>query len=180
MNWKAARPAIHISFDIDDTLVCGPTVPTEQVVPLWYLRRCAEQPRRGCRALMHALALRGCRIWVYTTSGRSPRYLRGWFRRMGIRLEGVVNQSRHEEVVGRRGPSKYPPAFFIGLHVDDSPGVAIEGEAHGFRVILVSPDDERWTERILDAVDAILHPSGTPLSRVHHVPDVRAAISCAP
>ena len=81
---------------------------------------------------------------------------------MGVRLEGVVNQDRHEEVVGRRGPSKYPPAFGIGLHVDDSPGVAMEGEAHGFRVVVVSPDDERWAGRVLEAVDAILQSRPAP------------------
>ena len=81
---------------------------------------------------------------------------------MGMRLEGVVNQCRHEEVVGHRGPSKYPPAFGIGLHVDDSPGVAMEGEAHGFRVVVVSPEDERWTGRVLEAVDAILQSRPAP------------------
>ena len=162
MARNKTQPAIRISFDIDDTLVCGPAVPTETLVQTWSRRRHPEQPRRGCRALMHALAKRGCRIWVYTTSGRSSDYLQSWFRRMGITLDGVVNQARHQKVVGRGGPSKYPPAFLIGLHVDDSPGVAMEGEAHRFRVVVVSPDDERWTERVLEAVDEILSMQSIP------------------
>jgi hypothetical protein len=40
--------------------------------------------------------------------------------------------------------------------VDDSPGVAIEGRTHGFRVVLVSPHDERWTEQVLHGVDEVL------------------------
>jgi hypothetical protein len=146
---------MHISFDIDDTLVCGPKVPTESFVPRWYRGRYPEPLRRGSRALMHALVDRGCKLWIYTTSRRSPQYLRGWFRSGGIRLEGVVNLCRHEETVGHRGPSKYPPAFGIALHVDDSVGVAMEGAAHGFRVLVVSPDDEHWADRVLTAVDAI-------------------------
>ena len=51
-----------------------------------------------------------------------------------------------------RLPSKYPPAFGIDLHVDDSEGVRMEGDEHGFRVVVVRPDDENWIQRVLDAV----------------------------
>ena len=93
---------------------------------------------------------------MYTTSYRPPRYLRGWFRSFGVRLYDVVNQDRHECVVGRYGPSKYPPAFAIDLHIDDSEGVAEEGRMHGFSVVVVRPGDPQWTTRILETVDARL------------------------
>ena len=51
-----------------------------------------------------------------------------------------------------RLPSKLPPAFGIDLHVDDSEGVRLEGVRHGFRVVVVRPDDQHWTRRVLDAV----------------------------
>ena len=53
--------------------------------------------------------------------------------------------------------SKYPPAFGIDLHVDDSEGVGMEGKQHRFRVIVVSPADPEWTTRILDGIQAISH-----------------------
>ncbi len=49
----------------------------------------------------------------------------------------------------------YPPAFGIDLHVDDSEGVRLEGEEHGFHVVVVRPDDERWTKRVLDAAEQV-------------------------
>jgi hypothetical protein len=55
-------------------------------------------------------------------------------------------------VVGRQGPSKYPPAFGIDLHVDDSEGVAEEGRRHRFAVVVVSPRDPDWAARVLAAV----------------------------
>jgi hypothetical protein len=146
---------MRISFDIDDTLVCGPGVPTEQFVP-WLLRwRYREKLRRGTRDLMHELVRRRCDVWIYTTSLRASRRLRGWFASFGVRLGGVVNLRRHEEVVGCRGPSKYPPAFGIDLHIDDSPGVADEGRRHGFRVLLVSPHDFQWATRVLAAAEQL-------------------------
>jgi hypothetical protein len=144
---------MRISFDIDDTLVCGPAVPAEQLVPWWRRWQYPELLRRGTQSLMQDLLRRQCDLWLYTTSYRSPRYLRGWFRSLGIRLGGVVNQYLHERIVGRQGPSKYPPAFGIDLHVDDSAGVWLEGKRHHFAVVVVSPSGTDWASRVLEAVE---------------------------
>ncbi|MDG4557831.1 MAG: hypothetical protein P9F19_10670 [Candidatus Contendobacter sp.] len=103
---------------------------------------------------MTALIRRRCKIWIYTSSSRCPRYLKSWFASFGISVEGVVNLDRHERTVGLRGPSKFPPAFGIDLHVDDSPGVAMEGADHRFPVLVVTPGDSGWVERVLSEVDA--------------------------
>jgi hypothetical protein len=144
---------MRVSFDIDDTLVCSPGVPTEQHLQRWWRLWYAERLRLGTQSLLSELLRRHCQLWIYTTSYRSPRYLRGWFRRLGVPLAGAVNQVRHERVVGRHGPSKYPPAFGIDLHVDDSEGVGLEGQRHGFAVVVVSPEDPNWTARVLEAVE---------------------------
>ena len=49
--------------------------------------------------------------------------------------------------------SKSPPAFGIDLLIDDSPGVEREGRTHGFSVIIVSPDNPDWAEKLLDEID---------------------------
>lgn len=152
---------MRISFDVDDTLVCDASVPCEQPVPWWARAWFPERLRRGTRDLMHALQHRGCRIWIYTTSFRSPSYLRWWFRSFGVRLEGAVNQDVHNRRVKLPSgphypPSKYPPEFGIDLHVDDLEGVAIEGKRYHFEVLVVSPRDVEWTSRVLAAVDARL------------------------
>ncbi len=144
---------MRISFDIDDTLICDLSVPTEQYVPRWRRWRYPERLRHGTRSLLAALVRRQCQIWLYTSSCRSPRYLKAWFASFGIRIEGVVNLERHQQTIGLRGPSKFPPAFGIDLHIDDSPGVAMEGESHQFAVLVVKPDDPDWAEKVLAEVD---------------------------
>jgi hypothetical protein len=103
---------------------------------------------------MKELIRKGCRIWIYTSSDRPTHYLKSWFRSMGVPVEGVINRTLHERAVGLRGPSKYPPAFRIGLHIDDSLGVAMEGADHQFAVLVISPADPDWAQRILEEVDA--------------------------
>jgi hypothetical protein len=48
--------------------------------------------------------------------------------------------------------SKYPPAFGFDVHVDDSRGVGIEGERHGFKTIIVAVDDKNWDNSILKEI----------------------------
>ncbi|HWG45972.1 MAG TPA: hypothetical protein VN688_24635 [Gemmataceae bacterium] len=143
---------MRISFDVDDTLVCHPSVPTERFVPWWGRWWYPEPLRHGTRELMQQLLAGGNQLWIYTTSYRPARYLHGWFRSFGVPIYGVVNQHRHERVVGRQGPSKYPPAFGIDLHIDDSEGVAEEGKRHRFEVVVVAPTDLDWVVQVLEVV----------------------------
>ncbi len=49
-------------------------------------------------------------------------------------------------------PSKFPPGFGIGLHIDDAEGVADEGHRFNFRVLQISPSDRGWAERVFAAL----------------------------
>ena len=154
----ARTPRTRVSFDVDDTLVCcgGAACCEASYIPQFIRRWLGEPLRAGTGALVRELRRRECSVWIYTTSGRSPFYIRRWLLLHGIRVDGVVNSERHRQGLATHGfsrlPSKFPPAFGIDLHVDDSEGVRMEGESHGFRVVVIRPDDPHWTRRVLDAV----------------------------
>jgi hypothetical protein len=155
------RP-LRISFDIDDTLVCHHTgARHEQLAFAGIPARWLGEPlRMGTRDLFRELKALGCETWIYTTSGRTPFHIKRWLLLYGIRVKGVINEETHRREYVRqnmtRHPSKYPPAFGIDLHVDDSEGVKIEGEHYNFRVIVVRPDDSTWTEQVVVAVKQLL------------------------
>ena len=148
---------MRISFDLDDTLICYQAdVPQEQ--RLSWLRRLFvhdEPLRLGAPELMRQLRQRGWEVWLYTTSNRNPAAVRRWLRWHGVRIDGMINQDVHDRHLRRspqdRPPSKNPAAFGIDLHVDDSEGVRMEGEQHGFQVVVVTPDDRDWTAKVLRA-----------------------------
>jgi hypothetical protein len=54
---------MRISFDVDDTLVCGPTAPSEQLIPWWRRWLYDEAIRSGTRALMSELIARRHDLW---------------------------------------------------------------------------------------------------------------------
>ena len=147
---------MRISFDVDDTLVCRQPGALTERDRLGVRRRLTEPLRRGARGLIQELHRRGCSVWIYTSSLRSPFHIRLWLLLHGIRVDGIVNEDRHRHELARRNftqlPSKYPPAFGIDLHVDDSEGVRLEAQQHGFRVVIVRPEDNDWTQKVLAAL----------------------------
>lgn len=155
------RTPIRISFDIDDTLACqldhSDVEPSR--LPACVHRWLGEPLRFGTRALTRELRRQGCSVWVYTSSGRTPSYIKRWLMLYGIRVDGVVNSVSHSQALAARGlvnaPSKLPSAFDIDLHVDDSEGVKLEGHDHGFRVVVVRPQDDNWAHQVLDAVAVV-------------------------
>ncbi|MBK7996847.1 MAG: hypothetical protein IPK14_26795 [Blastocatellia bacterium] len=150
---------MRISFDLDNTLICSDkNLPHEKDIlaflfKLWF----PERLRLGTVALIKQLIANNHTIWLYTSSNRSTKYLRFWFNLYGIKLEGIINQEIHQRMIecgmAPKGISKYPPAFGIDLHIDDSEAVKIEGQRHRFHVVLVKPDDKNWTQVVLDKVD---------------------------
>jgi hypothetical protein len=150
---------MRISFDLDDTLICiEKSVPSEPA-PRWSLRAFIPKAplRLGTRELYAQLASRGWDVCIYTTSYRSPLLTWLWLWAHGVKVSRVINQRVHEATVSRipksNRPTKNPSLFGIDLHVDDSEGVRIEGLAHGFKVLVISPTDLGWVAKVLNHVD---------------------------
>jgi hypothetical protein len=132
---------MKIAFDLDGTLVPRPgsSMRVERL-GLFSKTISREEIRAGTPPLLNGLRKRGHEVWLYTTSFRSPARLRMWFASFGVRLEGIVNQARHQRVLSDRNItcSKYPPAFGVDLLVDDAEGVVLEGQRLGFSVLRIN------------------------------------------
>ncbi len=147
---------MRLAFDLDNTLIrCGydfPLATPQWRILAWLLSN--EQLRHGIKELTDFCRQRGWEVWVYTTSYRSVWRIRRLFWLHGIRLDGVVNQQRHDREVRVRC-TKHPPSFGIDLLIDDSEGVRIEGERPGFRVLVVAPEDKLWAGKVQAALKKI-------------------------
>ena len=134
---------MRIAFDLDDLLipsVC--TFPTERPPRRLSGRLFCRTPLRlGTTRLLRTLTSQGHDLWIYMTSLRGRSLIRQVLNISGVRIGGIINGDDHAKQV-TNGCSKYPPAFGIDVLVDDSPGVVLEGQRYGFRVIQVSPEDE--------------------------------------
>ena len=155
-----------ITFDIDDTIRLHGDPGSAAVRRSWAARLIYREPlREGFPELCIRLRELGCRVGIYTTSDRSAGSIRRWLRCYGIRTDLIVNARRHRSMVealfpNQRAPSKHPGRFGVDLHVDDLPGVAVEGERFGFRTLIVDPRDREWCRVILAEVTAMLQATG--------------------
>ncbi|KAA3438025.1 hypothetical protein [Rufibacter hautae] len=144
-----------ISFDLDDTLIPGTKrFPSEKQT--WFQKLLGlEKIRLGTVQLMKKLKAEKHQVMVYTTSFRSAGHIRWLFLLHGVWLDGIINQRRHDRTLlteGKRS-SKYPPAFKIEVHVDDSKGVELEGQRYGFRTILITEQEEDGVAKVLAALE---------------------------
>lgn len=151
-----------ISFDLDDTLIPGikqfPTIKRNLIQRLWRI----EKLRTGTIELMKACQEQGHKVYVYTTSYRKPSKIKWMFYSYGIKLDRIINQEIHYQVLKGQSikPSKFPPAFNIHLHIDDSKGVEMEGVRHNFRTFIVSEDNHNWTADILHTIAQLKNEPG--------------------
>lgn len=146
---------MRISFDLDGTLICyGNQTPLEPRLASWLRMLFSDEPlRAGTVAMLKTLRRQGHEIWIYTSSHRRPRAVRWSFAARGVRITRVINGAEHARCFPDLTVTKRPDAFGIDLHVDDSEGVAIEGQRLGFRVLRIKIDDPDWTRNVLAAVE---------------------------
>lgn len=146
-----------VSFDLDETLfVNSEKVPAENSLDFPLDRIYRDRLRKGTPELLQWINRNNIELWIYTTSFRSERYIKGIFRHYGIKIDNIINGKRHaKEVQGNNTeimPSKYPSKYHIDLHVDDEISVYQNGISYGFRVYLLKENDTDWTDNIKNEI----------------------------
>lgn len=140
---------MRIAFDLDNTLIRNDVdfalAPARR--SFWQKLLRTEPLRLGVQELFAFCRQQGWQVWIYTTSYRSPFYIRAMLWVYDLRVEGIINQARHTQQVQVRS-TKHPPTFGIQVLIDDSRGVQLEGECFGFSVIQIDPQDVRWVDTI--------------------------------
>src|SRR6218665_4129876 len=139
-----------ISFDLDDTLIPGTKVFVTEKQTILQRFLGLEKIRSGTIALFHELRSQGHTVYIYTTSFRSAFRIHLMFCMYGIPVSKVINQQLHNRVLKehKSRTSKYPPAFGIDAHVDDSIGLHIEESRYHFKTIIISEQDIDWGDMV--------------------------------
>ncbi len=155
MNKNSDEIKMRVSFDLDDVIFVSPkthkTEP-ELMFPLNKIFR--ERLRAGTPELINKLQEMGYEVWVYTSSFRSERYIKGLFWLYGVHFDGIVNASRHlKEVQGSRKeilPQKVPSRYHISLHIDDEAVICAQGRRFGYEAYHLDKPDDEWKEKIIE------------------------------
>jgi hypothetical protein len=146
---------MRISFDIDDTLIFYDKEKRRQCR---HKLLNGERLRDGTVELFRSLQ-KEHEIWLYTSSLRSERVLKLCFLIKRIKIQRVINNAEHLLIIKERNITKpctkLPTYYNIDLHIDDSPGVAMEGEEFNYNVLIISPNDNNWTDKIYNHINKL-------------------------
>lgn len=142
---------MKISFDLDDTLIPGNYLEfiTENRNFFQKIFK-IESLRKGTKELIKDLKSKENVIGIYTTSFRPKYKIKFQFLTYGIKLDFIINEKENRKELKRRNLncSKYPPAFDIDIHIDDSKGVELEGQKHNFETIILGNTSKNWIKKI--------------------------------
>jgi hypothetical protein len=143
---------MKISFDLDDTIIPGSKIFETEQQTLFQKLLGLESIRKGTIELFNELKRRNHTVGIYTTSFRSCVRIKLLFLLNGFSPDFIINQKRHLQKLNKSNIqcSKYPLAFNIDLHVDDSKGVEIEGRQHGFQTLIIDEHQPEWVNRVLE------------------------------
>lgn len=147
---------MRIAFDLDGTLIpsnqafaCG----SDQLnYPFRQLFK--ECLRAGAKKLIRDLA-KDHELYIYTTSLRSPIYIKLWLQCFGVSVCKVINQDIHAATVSGTIYEEYtkaPVLFGIDLLIDDSLGVKRECDAIGCYAMIINPNDNNWVCSVRQAI----------------------------
>ena len=151
---------MRVSFDLDEVLFVSPkTHKTEPPLPFPLNRFFPERLRKGTPELIRKLQEMGYEVWIYTSSFRSERYIRGLFRCYKVSFDGIVNGNRHLREVQRNNattlPQKLPNRYRISLHIDDESVICSAAGQYGFRAYQLNAQDDDWKEKIIEQAERI-------------------------
>jgi phosphoserine phosphatase len=148
---------MNISFDLDSTIIPnGDEFKTETIGWIGKLFK-VEKIRKGSKDLILKLQNDGHKVNIYTTSFRSKSRIRRTLKYYGISVNRIVNQTENQKILKSKNiySTKYPPAFNFDVHIDDLPGVKIEGEKYNFKTIIIHPSDKNWADIIINELKTI-------------------------
>ena len=154
MPVRDEQEKMRVSFDLDEVLFVNPkTHKIEPELPFPLRNIYKERLRLGTPELINKLQEMGYEVWVYTSSFRSERYIKGLFRHYGIKFDGIVNGTRHLKEVQQGHsetlPQKLPSRYRISLHIDDETIVCTSGRQYGYNVYQLNAHDDDWKEKII-------------------------------
>lgn len=157
---KTETDKMRVSFDLDEVLFVSPDlVKTEPPLRFPWNRIYKERLRLGTPELINGLQKLGYEVWVYTSSYRTEKYIKGLFRRYGVRFDGIVNATRHLKEVQKGSssilPQKVPSRYRIALHVDDESVICSYGREFGFDAYQLDAPDDEWKEKVIARAEEV-------------------------
>ena len=156
---RSSKHDRRVTLDLDELVFCGEGsgVPLEKALPFPANRIYKERMRLGIPALLHFLGEQGYDIWVYSARYYSIEYIRHYFRRYSVKVDGIVTgagrrMSKERNELAKRTEKMIADQYGETLHIDRDLVLQTVCDTRSFAEYPVEAEPEAWSGAVIEII----------------------------
>ena len=159
---RMVRNSTHdkrVTVDLDELVFCteGGGLPLEKPLSFPLNRIYREHMRLGIPALLHFLGEQGYDIWVYSARYYSIEYIRSYFKRYSVKVDGIVTgagrrMSAARNELAKRTEKMITDQYAETLHIDSDLVLRTVRDSRVFEEYPVEAEPEAWSGAVKEII----------------------------
>ena len=146
------------ALDLDE-VIFREDGPLESAMPFPWSKLYPERIRLGVPALFHFLAKNGYDIWLYSAKYYSTDYIRNYFRKYHVGIDGVMTaigkRAHSAEDAGKKLEKLITDKYRFTVHIDSGMVLQIFSSTKDFREFELSGEVSDWSKEVMAAIEEI-------------------------
>ena len=152
--------AVHdkiVSFDLDEVVfTTGYDGKLEKKLMFPFNRFFKEDIRLGIPALFHYLSKYGYDIWVFTAKYYSMDYIRNYFKRYHVKVNGIVTGTERQKSISSMSKTDLDKMisekYKYTMHIDNDSVVRINTVTKEFEDFEIDKEKGNWADQVMKIV----------------------------
>ena len=126
---------------------------SEKELPFPFNRLYKERIRLGIPALLNYLGKQGYDIWVYTADYYSYEYLRAYFKKYSVKVDGIITGTRRKEKgakeARKRTEQRFRAKYKETIHIDRNMVLRTFRDTKEHEEFEIDAKMEDWSREVL-------------------------------
>jgi len=146
----------RVTLDLDEVVFCKNEEEAEKPLIYPFNRIFRERIRRGVPALLHFLSRQGYDIWVYTAQYYSIEYIRAYFKKYTVKIDGIITGSARKSISGaearKRMKQLVDNQYVETIHIDHDTVLRTQNNTGTFEEFAVNTESSAWSVAVMDII----------------------------
>ena len=142
----------RVTMDLDEVVFCQNEEEAAGALPFPLNIMYKERIRFGMPALLHDLSGMGYDIWVYSAKYYSNGYIRAYFRKYGVKIDGIVTgtvrRKYYSEEEVKRVKAMFDHQYEETLHIDNSMILRTKRSTKEFEDHPIDASPTEWSDAV--------------------------------
>ncbi|MCR5586056.1 MAG: ParB/RepB/Spo0J family partition protein [Lachnospiraceae bacterium] len=157
---RASKHDKRVTLDLDEVVfVDDKNAPMEKVLHFPYNRMYKERIRLGIPALLHYLGKQGYDVWVYSSKYYSYDYIRAYFKKYYVKLDGVITGTarkvKDKDEEKKKTEQLFKAKYVETIHVDNNSLVRSFRDSKEFEDYELSGNPESWSQEVMNVIKGL-------------------------